>query len=217
MTSKDLASKKGNNVTKPTMTYAEAVPHAVRWAMGLEKIEALAGRTYDQAVWGEHGSACNVSGAACVLAGLPEGPPPDDYKAAHPLAAEMMRVPDPRVLPVLAAAVEGGDVEAACAAARDAGLLIHVSGEQTVAGGIGRAYGTATQTVTGGEGVAFDTATQHVTGGEGYAYDNATVRVSGGTCSVRSEKVTVAEHTGGTIVWETYKGGAWTETRRETK
>ena len=214
------------------MTYAEAVPIAVRWALGLEKIEALAGRTYDQATWGECGTACCVSGAACVLAGLPEGPPPDDYKASHPLAVSLMYVPDPRVLPVLAAAVEGGDIEAACAAARATGLLIHVSGEQTVAGGIGRAYGTATQTVTGGEGVAYDNATQTVTGGvgmaygnatqtvtggEGYAYDNATVRVSGGTCSVRSEKVTVAEHTGGTIVWETYKGGAWTETRRETK
>ena len=88
---------------------------------------------------------------------------------------------------------------------------------QNVTGGKGYAYVTATQTVTGGEGYAYDNATQNVTGGVGLAYDSSTVRVNGGTCRVRSDEVTVAEHTGGTIVWETYKGGAWTETRRETK
>src|SRR3990167_4612877 len=54
------------------------------------------------------------------------------------------------------------------------------AGQQTVTGGVGRAYGSAQQTVTGGVGRAYDSAQQTVTGGVGHAYDSAQQTVTGG-------------------------------------
>ena len=58
--------------------------------------------------------------------------------------------------------------------------LIALAGQQTVTGGVGRAYGSAQQTVTGGVGRAYGSAQQTVTGGVGHAYDWAQQTVTGG-------------------------------------
>ena len=179
------------------------------------------GRTYDQTHW-SCGTACCVWGGAVVRAtGKKANCGPSAEWAAqspmHALAAGLMRVPDSRVLPVLAAVLDGRDGEAEAEAARAAGLTLYLSGERHgQTGGVARYYGTAQgHGQTGGEAWYCDTAQGHgQTGGVAWYCDTA--QGHGQTGGVARYCDTAQGHgqAGGVAVRMEWRGGHWVEVSR---
>ena len=154
-------------------------------------------RAYRQNDW-DCGTACCAAGALHLACGLgPANDRPDallDSLCAkgggYAVAASLCGCGDPRVGPIIAALLEGGDGEAEAAAARAAGFQVWLSGEATASKGVARCYGSCSVTVSGGEARCHNSCSVTVSRGVARCYGSCSVTVSGGearchnSCSV---------------------------------